>query len=70
MTDLEKATAIFKAKYATWEQDTKRFSSGYDYERSFALMIQEVGHEVFVGSVGEAPKDRNRKKNSIPDSEK
>jgi hypothetical protein len=64
MTDLEKATAIFKAKYASWEQDAQRFTSGYDYERSFSLMIQEVGQEVFAGSVGEVPKDRNRKKNS------
>ena len=67
---IDKATAILRERYTAWEQDPQRFSSGYEYESSFAKMMEAVEREVFALSVGDAPKDRNRKKNSTPASGK
>ena len=67
MSDLEKAINILKEHYSAWEKCADRLTSGYEYERSYATMMQEVEQQIFAVSVGEPPKDRNRKKNSIPD---
>ena len=53
-----------KNKYTEWEANPKRFESGYDYEQTFAEMMQIVEKEAFKISVGKVSKDRNVKKNS------
>ena len=64
MTNIEKIAAILKNKYTEWEANPKRFESGYDYEQTFAEMMQVVEKEAFKISVGKVSKDRNVKKNS------
>ena len=44
----------------------KRMESGYDYESTYADMMQKVEKEVLQLSVGEVPKDKNIKKNFKP----
>ncbi|QMU66325.1 MAG: hypothetical protein GKR88_19905 [Flavobacteriaceae bacterium] len=44
--------------------------SGYDYESTYADMMQKVEQEILQLSVGEVPKDKNVKKNFKPDLEK
>lgn len=54
--------------YAEWAKDPENHSSGYAYESSFARMWEALGKEIFRESVGEAPRDKNLKKNSRPGS--
>lgn len=50
--------------YQHWQQNPKRQSSGYEYEKTFTEMWQNLGKEIFQQSIGKIPGDRNRKKNS------
>lgn len=59
-------TKIFEKYYNEWVASPERDKSGYDYERSYAEMMQKVEKEVFQLSIGEAPNNKNRKKNSKP----
>lgn len=68
MEELEAITAIVREKYAAWKAKTGEMTSGYEYERSYASMMQAVEREIFALSTGAVPKDKNRKKNSTPDS--
>lgn len=49
------------------ESNPQRMESGYDYESTYADMMEKVGKEVLRLSVGKVPKDKNVKKNSRPD---
>jgi hypothetical protein len=66
MATIEKIAEIFKNKYTEWEANPKRFESGYDYEQTYAEMMQVVQKEVFKMSVGKVSKDRNKKKTCNP----
>ena len=70
MTSKEQALAIFEKHYAAWESDPARMENGYQYEATYALMMQQVEQEVLQLSVGKVPKSKNTKKNSRPDLEK
>lgn len=61
---------IFEKYYYEWVSSPERDKSGYDYERSYAEMMQTVEKEIFQISLGEAPNNKNRKKNSKPVTEK
>ena len=65
----QQATAIFKKHLEQWESNPERMESGYDYESTYADMMQKVEREVLQLSVGEVPKDKNLKKNFKPDLE-
>jgi len=60
-------TEIFEKYFNEWLASPERHRSGYDYEKSYAEMMQKVEKEVFQVSLGEAPTNKNRKKNSKPD---
>lgn len=62
MEELEKVTAIIREKYSAWKAKTAEMTTGYEYESSYAAVMQEVEREVFALSTGMAPKDKNRKK--------
>jgi len=64
------ALKIFEKYYQDWESNPKRMDSGYDYEATYAEMMQKVEQEVLQVSVGDVPKGINSKKNSKPDLEK
>jgi len=64
------STKIFEKYYNEWVASPERNISGYDYERSYAEMMQKVEKEIFQVSIGEVPKNKNRKKNSKPVSGK
>jgi hypothetical protein len=70
MANIDKITAIVKKYYTEWEKNPKRLENGYQYEQTYADMMQIVEQEVFALSVGKVSVDRNKKKNSLPDSEK
>lgn len=64
MTSKEKAKTLFEKYYSQWENSSERTVSGYDYERTFVAMMQQVQREVFQISFGELPRSKNGKKNS------
>jgi hypothetical protein len=66
----QQATAIFEKYLSEWESNPHRMENGYQYESTYAEMMQKVEQEVLQLSVGVVPKDKNLKKNSTPDLEK
>ena len=64
------ALAIFEKYFTQWENDPTRMENGYQYESTYAQMMEKVEHEILQISVGEVPKDKNFKKKSKPDLEK
>ena len=70
MATKEQALKIFEKHYEQWEEDPRRMESGYDYESTYAVMMQKVEQEVLQVSVGKVPKGVNSKKNSTPDLER
>lgn len=70
MTPIEKVSEIFAKHYQKWESSTERYLSGYHYEESYAKMMQCIEKEVFNLSLGDKPKDKNKKKVLLLDSAK
>ena len=70
MSTKSEATAIFEKHFAQWESNPKRMENGYQYESTYAAMMEKVEQEVLQLSVGDIPKDKNLKKNFKPDLEK
>jgi hypothetical protein len=70
MSHISKVTEIFAEHYQKWESSPERYLSGYHYEESYAKMMQAVEKEVFNLTLGEKPKDKNKKKVLLLDSEK
>lgn len=66
----QQASAILEKYLSEWESNPDRMKSGYDYEATYAAMMQKVEQEVLQLSVGEIPKDKNIKKNFRLDLEK
>lgn len=66
----DQAIAIFQKHLSEWESNPQRIESGYQYESTYAEMMQKVEQEVLQLSVGAIPKDKNAKKNSKQDLEK
>lgn len=64
----ERATEIFAKHLEQWESDPKRMENGYQYEATYAAMMEKVEQEVLQLSVGKVPKGKNSKKNSRPGS--
>ena len=64
--DLERATNIFRENYSKWIDNDEKYSSGYEYERSFVEIMQNIEKELFKDSIGEVPINRNLKKKSKP----
>uniref|UniRef100_UPI004047E78F hypothetical protein n=1 Tax=Mariniflexile sp. TaxID=1979402 RepID=UPI004047E78F len=62
MTDLDKILAIVAKHYQEWEQNPSRIENGYQYESTFASMIQEMEKEMLEVSLGKVPASRNKKK--------
>jgi hypothetical protein len=58
--DKQRAIAILLNKLEEW--DTKSKKDGYEYEENFVDVMQGLNHELFQLSLGELPKDRNKKK--------
>lgn len=59
----ERATKIFEKHLEEWESDPARMENGYQYESSYAAMMEKVEQEIFQLSVGTVPKGKNSKKN-------
>lgn len=65
-----KATEIFQKHYQEWINNPSRMSSGYNYEKTYAEMMQKVEHEIFQESIGKITNNKNVKKNFKPVLEK
>jgi hypothetical protein len=50
-------------KIKEWKESQQGQTDGYEYERSFSEMIQNIGHSILQESVGEIPDNKNLKKN-------
>jgi len=53
---------MFKERITTWKKSQIGQTSGYEYERSFTSMIQEIEEEVFQTMTSTNLKDKNKKK--------
>lgn len=58
---METLTEKVMKTYFQWKTAQQQQTSGYDYEKSFVEMWQTLGKEVFQESIGEIPKDKNKK---------
>lgn len=70
MSKKAEALAIFEKHFAQWESDPTRMENGYQYEATYAAMMEKIEQEVLQISVGQPPKDKNLKKNSKHDLDK
>ena len=59
----EAAKAILLEKLEEWESKPK--SDGYEYEKSFIEVMKGLNKELYQLSVGDLPKDRNKKKSKL-----
>jgi hypothetical protein len=50
-------------KIKEWKESQNGQTDGYEYERSFNEMMQNIGREILQESVGKIPKNKNLKKN-------
>lgn len=49
---------------AQWKESQQGQTSGYEYERSFVEMWQQMGTKTLQNTVGKIPGSRNQKKTS------
>ncbi|UZO81402.1 hypothetical protein NBT05_07170 [Aquimarina sp. ERC-38] len=66
MSKKAEALAIFEKHFTEWESDPKRMENGYQYEFTYAFMMEKIEQEVLQLSVGAIPNDKNLKKTSHP----
>ena len=64
MSTKEQALAIFEKYYKEWESNPERMENGYQYESTYAQMMQKVEQEILQLSVGKVSKSKNTKKTS------
>jgi len=62
--DIDNATNLFRENYIAWLNNPDRMKNGYNYEKTFVEMMQQIESEVFKESLGEVPSNRNSKKKS------
>jgi hypothetical protein len=58
----ETITRNIMEKVEAWKQSQEGQLSGYEYERSFLEMMNQVRNEVFQASMGDLPPNVNKKK--------
>ena len=51
-----------KAEIKSWYESQNDQTDSYEYERSFAEMMQKLGQKILQESMGKLPKSRNGKK--------
>ena len=56
-----KAMAMFSERYDAWVVSQEGQTSGYEYERSFDVFMQQMGRELLQHSVGEEKSARKKK---------
>ena len=66
----EQALQIVSKHLEEWESNPNRMEDGYQYESTYASMMEKVEQEILQLSVGKVPKSKNSKKNFKPDLEK
>ena len=66
----ERASELLNQYLAEWESDPTRLQSAYDYEASYAKMMQKFEKELLQASLGKVPKSKNAKKKSTPGLER
>ena len=61
-TNLSEFQNQLATKYQQWESNQQGQTSGYDYEKSFVEMWQELGHQLMQEGIGKLKASRNLKK--------
>lgn len=60
--DKEQAVELLLKRLSEWENKPK--GDGYEYEKSFIEVMQDLNRDLFQLSLGEVSVDRNAKKKS------
>lgn len=58
----DKLAEMFKTRISAWKKSQIGQTSGYEYERSFAEMMQEIEEEVFKEMTSTELTNKNKKK--------
>jgi hypothetical protein len=53
---------LIMQKIKEWKESQKGQTDGYEYERTFDVMMQNIGKDVLQESVGKIPENRKEKK--------
>jgi hypothetical protein len=53
---------LIDQKINEWKKSQENQTDGYEYERSFSEMMQNIGKQILQDSVGEIPENKNLKK--------
>ena len=61
-TNLSEFQNLLSSKYQQWESSQQGQTSGYDYEKTFVEMWQQLGHQLLQEGVGKLKASRNLKK--------
>jgi hypothetical protein len=62
MTQEEKMAKMIQERLSSWKKSQIGQISGYEYERSFAEMMQQIEKEVFKELTGTELINKNKKK--------
>lgn len=68
--NVQDLTQKIAQRLAQWQQVGQNQTSGYEYEKSFTELWQQLGQEVFQSSVGDNEYNKNYKKKSRAAGEK
>jgi len=61
-TQEEKLAKKIQERLSAWKKSQKGQTDGYEYERSFAEMMQQIEQEVFKEMTGTELENKNKKK--------
>ena len=64
------ALTLLENYLTEWESNPNRTENSYQYESTYAEMMEKVAQEILQLSVGQVPKGVNSKKNFKPDLER
>lgn len=60
--DEKQLSEIIAQKIAEWKQSQEGQKDGYEYEKTFDKMMQEIGKSILQESIGKVPESRKLKK--------
>lgn len=68
--DEKQLSDLIDQKIKQWQVKQQGQADGYEYERTFNDMMQNIGQEILQDSIGKIPTNKNFKKKFSPRSVK
>ena len=68
--DEQQLSDLIDHKIRQWQAKQQGQTDGYEYERTFNDMMQNIGQEILQESIGKISTNKNLKKKSSPRLEK